>query len=105
MALSRFTQWLWPGGAAARVAATHEHPSAGLTSSSFPDFPSGFREPDTVTFYTDEDFTQPVSGGDSGNVSGGGAKDFSFTAPSSGDALYYRCEIHPTQMQGELSLQ
>ncbi|XP_066397298.1 uncharacterized protein [Miscanthus floridulus] len=52
MALSRFTQWLWPGGAAARVVATHEHPSGGLTSSSFPDFPSGFREPDTVTFYT-----------------------------------------------------
>ncbi|CAN6224303.1 unnamed protein product [Urochloa humidicola] len=51
MALNRFTQWLWPGGAAARVA-THELPSGGLTSSSFPDFPSGFREPDTVTFYT-----------------------------------------------------
>jgi hypothetical protein len=51
MALSRFTQWLWPGSAAAPVAA-HEHPNEGLTSSSFPDFPSGFREPDTVTFYT-----------------------------------------------------
>ena len=51
MALSRFTQWLWPGGAAARVA-THELPGTALTSSSFPDFPSGFREPDTVTFYT-----------------------------------------------------
>ncbi|KAL6846078.1 hypothetical protein ACP4OV_023526 [Aristida adscensionis] len=48
MALSRFTQWLWPGSAS-RVA-THELPSVGLTSSSFPDFPSGFREPDTVTF-------------------------------------------------------
>jgi hypothetical protein len=51
MALSRFTQWLWPGPAAARVA-THELPSGGLTGSSFPDFPSGFREPDTVTFHT-----------------------------------------------------
>ncbi|PAN12214.1 hypothetical protein PAHAL_2G249600 [Panicum hallii] len=51
MALSRFTQWLWPGGAAPRVA-THELPGTALTSSSFPDFPSGFREPDTVTFYT-----------------------------------------------------
>ncbi|GJM98928.1 hypothetical protein PR202_ga15981 [Eleusine coracana subsp. coracana] len=50
MALNRFTQWLWPGGAGR--AATHELPTAGLTSSSFPDFPSGFREPDTVTFYT-----------------------------------------------------
>jgi hypothetical protein len=49
MALNRFTQWLWPGGAG-RVA-THELSTAALTSSSFPDFPSGFREPDTVTFY------------------------------------------------------
>uniref|UniRef100_A0A804MN33 Uncharacterized protein n=1 Tax=Zea mays TaxID=4577 RepID=A0A804MN33_MAIZE len=58
MALSRFTQWLWPGGAAARVD-THEHPSGGLTSSSFPDFPSGFREPDTVTFYTGRQRARP----------------------------------------------
>ncbi|KAJ1289504.1 hypothetical protein BS78_02G169300 [Paspalum vaginatum] len=53
MALSRFTQWLWPGpGGAAARGATHELTSGGLTGSSFPDFPSGFREPDTVTFYT-----------------------------------------------------
>ncbi|KAL5201586.1 hypothetical protein ABZP36_035940 [Zizania latifolia] len=50
VALNRFTQWLWPGSTP-RVA-THELPSTGLTSASFPDFPSGFREPDTVTFAT-----------------------------------------------------
>jgi hypothetical protein len=50
MALNRFTQWLWPGGA--RRVATHELPTAALAGSSFPDFPSGFRDPDTVTFYT-----------------------------------------------------
>lgn len=48
MALNRFTQWLWSGGAGR--AATHELTTAGL--SSFPDFPSGFLEPDTVRFYT-----------------------------------------------------
>ncbi|WVZ64804.1 hypothetical protein U9M48_014276 [Paspalum notatum var. saurae] len=53
MALSRFTQWLWPGpGGAAARGANRELTSGGLTGSSFPDFPSGFREPDTVTFYT-----------------------------------------------------
>lgn len=55
MGLNRFTQWLWPAStarAAAAAATTHELPTAaaGLTSASFPDFPSGFREPDTVTF-------------------------------------------------------
>ena len=59
----------------------------------------------TVTFYTDDAYTQKVSGGDSGQVTGGQSKDFSFTAPSSGDDVYYRCEIHPTQMKGELTLQ
>ncbi|KAG8049708.1 hypothetical protein GUJ93_ZPchr0009g661 [Zizania palustris] len=48
MALNRFTQWLWP---TPRVA-THELPSTCLTTASFPDFPSGFREPDTITFAT-----------------------------------------------------
>ncbi|KAF0914823.1 hypothetical protein E2562_031926 [Oryza meyeriana var. granulata] len=52
MGLNRFTQWLWPGSAARVAATTHELPTAGLTSASFPDFPSGFREPDTVTFAT-----------------------------------------------------
>uniref|UniRef100_A0A0D9XD73 Uncharacterized protein n=1 Tax=Leersia perrieri TaxID=77586 RepID=A0A0D9XD73_9ORYZ len=51
MALNRFTQWLWPANSA-RSTATHELPTAGLTSAAFPDFPSGFREPDTVTFAT-----------------------------------------------------
>lgn len=48
MGLGRFTHWLWPG-TAARVA-SHELPTTALTSSSFPDFPSGFREPDALTF-------------------------------------------------------
>jgi hypothetical protein len=48
MGLGRFTHWLWPA-TSARVS-HHELPTTGLTSSSFPDFPSGFREPDTVTF-------------------------------------------------------
>ena len=61
--------------------------------------------PHTITFYTDEDYTQKVPDGDSDTVSGGESKNFTFTAPSSGDDVYYRCEIHPTQMKGELTLQ
>jgi len=58
----------------------------------------------TVTFYTDEDFTQKLPDGDSGRTSGGETKDFTFMSPASGDELYYRCEIHPTQMHGEIPL-
>ncbi|XP_040383688.1 uncharacterized protein LOC102702683 [Oryza brachyantha] len=50
MALNRFTQWLWPATAARVATATHELPAAGLISASFPDFPSGFLEPDAVSF-------------------------------------------------------
>ena len=59
----------------------------------------------TITLYTDDAYTDAVSGGDSGRVNGGGSKSFSFTTPADGDELYYRCEVHPTQMKGELSLQ
>ncbi|XP_071684350.1 uncharacterized protein [Lolium perenne] len=52
MGLGRFTHWLWPG-TAARVA-SHELPATTLTSASLPDFPSGFREPDAVTFSSAE---------------------------------------------------
>jgi plastocyanin len=68
-------------------------------------FKNDGQAPHTITFYTDEDYTQKVSGGDSDIVNGGQSKNFTFTAPSSGDELYYRCEIHPTQMKGELKLQ
>jgi plastocyanin len=61
--------------------------------------------PHTVTFYTDEDYTQPVADGDSGQVPGGGNAAFSLNVPAEGDDLYYRCEVHPSQMQGELPLE
>ncbi|MBI5288827.1 MAG: hypothetical protein HY873_07630 [Chloroflexi bacterium] len=61
--------------------------------------------PHTLTFYTDEEYSDPVPGGDSGNVSAGASANFSFQAPSDGDEVYYRCEVHPTQMKGEIGLE
>ena len=51
----------------------------------------------TFTLYVDEEFTQAIDGGSA-------SKDtpevtVAFVAPG---AYYFRCEIHPQQMQGEL---
>jgi len=53
----------------------------------------------TLTVYKDDKFTQPVSAADTKNVSGGSKGEFTnnFTAGE----YYFRCQRHPTQMQGE----
>lgn len=61
--------------------------------------------PHTLTFYTDKGYTEPLSSADSGQISGGDIGGFSFTTPADGDELYYRCEVHPSQMQGEIGLE
>jgi plastocyanin len=57
--------------------------------------------PHTFTVYRDEDHTQLVGG--TGNVSGGQKGTVTVTLDKSGD-YYFRCEIHPTQMQGEIKV-
>ena len=54
----------------------------------------------TLTFYTDDAFTNAIAGADTGNVSGGGTKALSVKADA---GLYYRCNIHPAQMKGEIA--
>jgi len=53
----------------------------------------------TLTVYKDDKFTEQVSGADTKNVSAGSKGEFktTFTAGE----YYFRCERHPTQMQGE----
>jgi plastocyanin len=58
----------------------------------------------TFSLYTDEDHTKAVANGDSGTVSAGGSKTLTITIASDSGDLYYRCEIHPTQMMGEISV-
>lgn len=53
----------------------------------------------TLTFYTDDAYANPIAGADTGNVSGGGTKTLTVKADV---GLYYRCNIHPTQMKGEI---
>lgn len=55
----------------------------------------------TLTFYEDDAHTTAIAGADTGSVSGGATKTLSVTA---GTGLYYRCNIHPTQMEGEIEI-
>ena len=60
--------------------------------------------PHTLTFYTDAEYTEPIPAGDSGQVSAGASVNFTFEAPDDGTA-FYRCELHPAQMEGELAIE
>jgi plastocyanin len=54
----------------------------------------------TLTVYEDEGYTKQVGG--SGTVPGGTKKTFSVTLGK--QDYYYRCDIHPSQMQGEIKI-
>jgi plastocyanin len=60
--------------------------------------------PHTLTVYEDEAYTQPVAGADTGRISGGESGQFVVTFSEAKD-YYFRCEVHPTQMQGEIAVQ
>jgi plastocyanin len=54
--------------------------------------------PHTFTLYLDEGFTQALAGGSATEAS----PEITVAFADPGD-YYFRCEIHPTQMQGELT--
>jgi plastocyanin len=58
----------------------------------------------TVTFYTDDAYTDAIPGGDSDRVPAGQSLNFTFEAPDNG-SVFYRCEVHPSQMEGELTVE
>ncbi len=57
----------------------------------------------TLTVYEDDAYTKPVSGA-SVQASGGKQGEFNVTFPKTGD-FYFRCEIHPSRMKGEIKVQ
>lgn len=66
-------------------------------------FSNNGSSPHTLTFYTDADYTEAIPGGDSGQLASGGSFNFTFEAPEDG-TVFYRCEVHPDQMEGELTI-
>lgn len=58
--------------------------------------------PHTLTVYTDEAYSEPVAGADTGQVSGGSSGDFEVTLEEG--EHFFRCELHPDQMQGVITV-
>lgn len=56
----------------------------------------------TLTFYEDAEFTKKIGG--SGNIAAGQTGGFPFLPPADATTIYYRCDIHTTQMKGELAV-
>lgn len=57
----------------------------------------------TLTFYNDATFETKLA--DSSQVAPGQSVAFAFIPPDGATSMYYRCEIHPTQMKGEIAVQ
>ena len=56
----------------------------------------------TLTFYADSGYQTKVGG--SGNIAAGQTGGFPFIPPDGATKLYYRCDIHTTQMKGEIAV-
>ena len=56
----------------------------------------------TLAIYADSAFKTKIA--DSGRVAAGQTSGFPFIPPEGAKSVYYRCEIHPNQMHGELSV-
>jgi plastocyanin len=62
--------------------------------------------PHTLTFYSDAGYKTKIPGdADSGPVTAGDTAIFAFVVPDGVTTVYYRCDIHPTKMTGQLPVQ
>ncbi len=58
----------------------------------------------SLSLYEDSEHTQPVRNGNTGEVAAGAQTQLRFQGPEGPSTLYFRCEVHPDQMDGELSI-
>ncbi len=63
--------------------------------------------PHTMTVYRDQAFTQGIALAQTQPVAGGASDDFTLSSADIGAAtqLFFRCEVHPSQMQGTIAVQ
>jgi plastocyanin len=59
--------------------------------------------PHTLTVYSDEEYTTAVPGADTDTIEAG--EDASIETTFSAGQYFFRCEIHPSQMEGEFTAQ
>jgi plastocyanin len=57
--------------------------------------------PHTLTVYSDEEYSSAVPGADTDTIEGG--EDASIETTFDAGQYFFRCEIHPTQMEGEFT--
>jgi plastocyanin len=57
--------------------------------------------PHTLTIYSDEEYNDQVPGADTGTI--GAGEDASIETTFDAGQYFFRCEIHPTQMEGEFT--
>ena len=57
--------------------------------------------PHTLNYYADEGLRDRI--GETGQVQPGQSNSFTFIAPESGGTLYFRCQLHPSQMSGQVT--
>lgn len=97
-----------PSGEAGTLAVTAQDFSFSLDADSIPagtvlvTLTNAGAAPHTITFYTDEEYTDMVGGTE--RVAAGDSGSASLVVPDDVDELYYRCEVHPTQMMGEIEV-
>ncbi len=65
---------------------------------------NGGNAPHTLTVYEDEAYTTAVADADTGTVAGGAKGEFTATFQES-KTYYFRCEIHPSQMMGTITVE
>jgi len=58
----------------------------------------------TMTVYADDQYAEAVEGADTENVAAGESGEFTITFEE-GAEYFFRCELHPTQMTGELTVE
>lgn len=60
--------------------------------------------PHSLSIYADKDFKTKADGGTIATTNASAKGTTNFTPPAGATALFFRCEVHPAQMQGEISV-
>jgi plastocyanin len=63
------------------------------------------KAPHSFSLYKDEGFKDLVPGSEIKSTPAGGSGSSVFVAPAEKTDYYFRCEIHPTQMKGEIEFE
>ena len=68
---------------------------------------NGGSAPHTLTIYRDQEFSDAVNGATTDRLSGGDTESFTLASSDIAGAtqLFFRCEVHPSQMQGEITVE